>query len=113
MVTVKQLKSTEEYNEMISKSSLSVIKIGAEWCVPCKIMRDRLSKLDALKTNDTSFAEIDADDDEFVDIIEQLNVRSIPVIVYFKDGNLLKKSIGLIQEDDIYNTINELSNVGS
>lgn len=84
---------------------MRLIKIGAEWCGPCKTMDTRLEKFTACEVVKY---DIEEENIETENIIEKYKVRNIPVIVLEDDnGELLHKWVGAVSLTDIENKINE------
>ena len=46
--------------------------------------------------------------DDCEDIAVQYGIRSIPTLIYFKDGQVVDKSVGLVQKADIVAKLNTL-----
>lgn len=91
-------------DKLINQTRVSVVKFGATWCGPCKMIAPVLEKL-ADEMADVTFIDIDVDDDEASSIVESSNVSSVPLIVIFKKGNPVKKMLGFRPEEEIVNEI--------
>lgn len=78
---------------------MKVIKIGAEWCMPCKVLDkalDNFKKCEVIK--------YDADENE--EIVNKYNVRGIPVTILLDDNdNELRRWVGLFNIDELNNAI--------
>ena len=46
--------------------------------------------------------------DDCEDIAVQYGIRSIPTLIYFKDGQVVDKTVGLVQKADIVGKLNAL-----
>ena len=104
---MKKINNEAEFNEVIGSNGLVVCKIGAQWCAPCRLIEGTIGELEKDYGDSVVFVEIDADDaDE--DFISSLNIRNIPVVQYYKNGNLEKKTVGLVTKGEIINQITEL-----
>jgi len=66
-------------------SILLVLDFSAEWCGPCKQMKPIFENLKSSYSN-VEFHVIDVDDDTRSTIIEKFNIKSIPTIIFYKDG---------------------------
>lgn len=106
-MNVKEINTTEEYNAFINANDnvLRVVKLGAEWCGPCRVLSDTIANLDSEKVGSTIFAEIDVEGDEVSDVISALAIRSIPVLVFAKNGTIVDKVVGGISETELYKFI--------
>ena len=96
---VKHLESENEFNELIKGRVL--VDFYADWCGPCKRLAPLLQELediDIIKVN--------------VDMFDNLSISngimSIPTLMYFKNGNLEKTSLGYVTKDEIEENINNL-----
>jgi thiol-disulfide isomerase/thioredoxin len=82
---------------------MKLIKIGAEWCGPCKTLNKRLENFTAC---DVVYYDVDNEDEETLNIVDKYKVRNIPVLVLVDDNdNELKRWNGLVSLTDIENEI--------
>ena len=105
MATIREINSIEEYNRFIEIKGIKILKFGSEWCGPCRVLTDTIKNIDTEKVNDVIFAEINIENEEFDNICAELGIRGIPVLAYYKDGELKDKTTGLQSEDAIINKI--------
>lgn len=110
MVTIKELKSVDDFHEFKNESDgkLRCAKLMAPWCGPCKVLTEVIKNLDKEKIGDTLFAEIDIDTDETEAVGEEYKVRGVPVLIFFKNGEEVGRIVGLVTANVIYDKINEL-----
>jgi thioredoxin 1 len=108
MIEVREIKNYDEFISFKedSKEVLHVVKIGAEWCGPCKVVSKMISNLDKELVGDTMFAEVDIEEEENDDIVTEFGIRNIPVILFIKDGNVLEKKVGTIKQNELQDIIN-------
>lgn len=90
-------------------AKLEVIDFYAEWCGPCKAMGPAIEAL-ALEYNvEGSDIEIKkANVDQEKELSQKYSVRSIPTLIFLKDGEQADKMVGLQTKDSIRNKINEV-----
>lgn len=78
---------------------IEVIKIGAEWCGPCKMMQPIIANLAQKYNVEGSPIKIIASDvDLEPTVAAKYGVRSVPTIVFLKDGELKDIKIGVLSE---------------
>lgn len=89
------LDTNAAYTEFIEshKNTPLVIKVGATWCPPCQSTKPIFEAL----SNDPSlsyvtFAEAVIDNEDTIGA--QHGVRSLPTVLYFKDGKKVDESVG-------------------
>lgn len=112
MIDIKEILSEKDLNEFFehNQEDLHVVKFGAEWCQPCKTLGQRLKNIDSEKIGNTLFAEIDiSENDECEAISTNYSITSIPCMMYFKNKEMVDRTVGLVSLDDIYNRINKFS----
>lgn len=107
MNTIREIKNYNDYMSFrkMDEEVLHIIKLGAEWCGPCKQMSTIISNLDIDKIGNTLFAEVDIEEENTEDIVNELNIRSIPVTLFIKNNTIIDKKIGSLTADNIYNLI--------
>ena len=87
MAEIKKINSLEEYDEFVNApDTLNIVKVGAEWCGPCRTIEQTIAGLSADEVSGILLGEIDADDEWAEDKIDELNIRGIPVMLAFKGG---------------------------
>jgi thioredoxin 1 len=107
MITVREITSIDDLKSFYGDSaeSLHIVKIGAEWCGPCRVLSDTLRGLDAERIGDTLIAEVDIEKDEKDEIVTEYGIRSIPVTMFVKNGEVLEKIVGSIPTETIHKKI--------
>ncbi len=97
---IKHLKENENLESLLTKD-LTLVDFYAEWCGPCKMLGPVLEKLENI-----NIIKVD------VDIHQQLamnyGIMSVPSLLFFKNGQLVKKEIGFRSEEDLKNIISNL-----
>lgn len=66
---------------------IKVLKFSATWCVPCKSLAETLKDVDGITTVDV---------DEDVDTAKKYNIRSVPTLVFLKDGEEVARQSGAL-----------------
>lgn len=77
---------------------LKVIKFSAVWCGPCQMMTPIFDRV-ADSTEDVEFVKIDIDDNS--DMAGDYSIRSVPTIVFEKDGKVIDSMVGLVSEQTL------------
>lgn len=80
-----------------------VIKFGASWCGPCRVLESNLKDFD--KCEIERYDVDDADED----LLIKYNVRSVPtVVIVDENGNEQHKFVGLFKVSDLEKKVDEL-----
>lgn len=65
------------------KKTVTVVKFGANWCVPCKTVDKVLAKISQDKDfADVAFETVDVDDSP--DQAKNYKIRTVPTVILFK-----------------------------
>lgn len=108
MVEVRKINTYEDFKSFINVGDgLKIVKIGAEWCGPCRVMENTIHGLNPDKINGILLGAVDIDEDGMEQVSVDYSVRNIPVLLFFKNGNMVKKEVGVVGADVIYNNIEE------
>lgn len=109
MITITEIKTKKDLADFLAhnKEELHVIKFGAEWCGPCKLLETRLKNLDESKIGNTLFCEVTIDDDESEqsEIAREYGISQVPVLIFIKNEELVNRSFGAIGTEAIYERI--------
>ena len=84
----------ESFGEEIENGEgLAVVDFWAEWCGPCRAVGPVIESLAEDYAGKVKVGKVDVDSNRR--ITERFNVRSIPSILYFKDGELVETVVGV------------------
>jgi thiol-disulfide isomerase/thioredoxin len=92
-----EVKTREELNSLLDEKEKVFIKIGHEYCGPCKLTEANILKVEPLYP-DVTFVKIDSNecDEELLD-----GIMSVPTLIYYKKGEGQKTFTGLMTEDKL------------
>lgn len=80
-----------------------IYKVGAEWCGPCRQLKQELKDFDLVP-----IIEIDADEDEI--FCEKYNIKNIPVLLLCnKEDNVVYRHVGFISKKELVKKITNLN----
>jgi thioredoxin 1 len=73
-----------------------VVDFWASWCMPCRMLTPILEKV--AEKNSEKFGFYKLNTDENPQISKQFRIMSIPTVIFFKNGQEVKRLIGVQQE---------------
>lgn len=96
------------FKEILANNQLVVVDFGAAWCGPCKSLGPIIEKIASAYEGRAAVGKIDIE--ESPETTEEYAIRSVPTILFFKNGELVpgKKVIGATSEAKITAIIDEL-----
>ncbi len=97
--------NSNEFKETI-KSGYALIDFYADWCGPCKMIAPVFEELSQEHGDKLAFAKVDVDAENA--IAAEYGVMSIPTLILFKDGEVVKKAVGFQSKPMLESLINEV-----
>ncbi|MAR84139.1 MAG: thiol reductase thioredoxin [Legionellales bacterium] len=90
---------------VIGASKPVLVDFWAPWCGPCKMIAPILDELAGDYADRLAIVKMNVD--EQPDTAAKYNVRGIPTLLIFKDGELASTHVGLISKSDLVAFINK------
>ena len=90
--------NTQELNGILKTNEYNCVKMSSTWCGPCKTMGKTIEDVKCDYPN-INFIEIDIE--ESPEIANEYKVRSIPTVLYIKNGDVKDKSVGNIAREKL------------
>lgn len=78
--------------EILAKKNVALIDFWAEWCGPCRMISPIVEELANEYHGKATIGKVNVDDN--AEITLKYGVRSIPTLLFFKDGELADRHVG-------------------
>ena len=89
----------ENFEEVVSQPNVTVlVDFWAPWCGPCRMVSPIVDEI-ANERDDIKVGKINVD--EQMELAMRFQVSSIPMLVVFKDGKAVAKSVGYRPKSEI------------
>lgn len=93
----------DNFKEEVMESKIPVlVDFWATWCGPCQMIGPVIEEL-AEEMTDVKICKVDVDAQ--AELARQYRVMSIPTLMIFKDGEMIKRESGAKTKDEIIEMI--------
>lgn len=90
-----------EFLKEINQNERVIVDFWAEWCSPCRALHPILD--DISKSTDIKVVKLNID--QYPDIAKEYQIRSIPTMLMFKNGENVNRVVGIKTKEEILSNI--------
>jgi len=83
-----------------------IVDFWAEWCGPCKLIEPLLNEIAREKADTIKVAKVNVDENQ--NLSSKYNIRAIPALLFFKNGQLRDQVTGMTSKKDLLGRIDAL-----
>ncbi len=84
-----------------------IVDFWAEWCGPCKMIAPLLDEIAREKADSLKVAKVNVDENQSLSL--KYNIRAIPALLFFKNGQLRDQVTGVASKKDLLNRVDALA----
>lgn len=96
----------DNFTETIEKADLAMVDFWAEWCGPCRIIAPFVEQLaEEYKDKGVLVGKLDVDHNQ--NIAARYNIRSIPAVLFFKNGEHVDTVVGAVPKAQLERKLRE------
>jgi thioredoxin 1 len=104
--TVIKLNESNFDLEVTQQDKAVIVDFWAEWCGPCKMISPLLDEIAREKAGSVKVAKVNVDENQSLSL--KYNIRAIPALLFFKNGQLRDQVTGVTSKKDLLSRIDAL-----
>jgi thioredoxin 1 len=93
--------------EICKHKEVLMVDFWAEWCQPCRAIAPALEELAEESKGSVSLAKVNVDDNP--QLAARYGIRSIPTILFMKDGKVMDQVIGAVPKSQMKKKLDALA----
>ena len=98
--------TNQNLEQVLKSSSVVVVDFWATWGGPCRMLAPTVEEVSELMEGKAVVAKCNVD--EVREVAMKYRIMSIPTLIYFKNGEVVDKTVGVVSKEDIVSKINSL-----
>jgi len=93
-----------DFEENVVKSDkLTIVDFWAEWCAPCRMIAPTIEELSKEYAGKVNIGKLNVDENG--QTATRFGIRSIPTLLFFKNGQIVKQVVGVKSKSELSDLI--------
>ncbi len=102
----KYIELTNDNFEATTKEGVALVDFWAPWCGPCRMISPVIEELAEEFEGKAAICKVNTDEQQ--ELSTKFGVRSIPTIVFMKDGEIVDTMVGAASKQAFTDKLNSL-----
>ena len=104
---IRHVTETTFADEVLQSATPVLVDYWAEWCGPCKMIAPLLDEVAREKADAVKIGKVNVDENQSLSF--KYNIRAIPALLFFKNGQLRDQVTGVMSKRDLLSRIDALA----
>ena len=105
-VKVTKVTDSDFNDRVIGSEKPAVVDFWATWCVPCRQLDETLEDMARQYDGRVSFYKVDVNESNAT--TSRYSVRSIPMLLFFNEGEVVDQAVGSLSREILEEKLNRL-----
>jgi thioredoxin 1 len=99
-----KIATNTSFDELLQSEKLVIVDFWATWCGPCRMLSPLLDEVEAEMEDQGEVVKVNVDDAD--EIAMRYRIMSIPTLLFFKNGQMVDRSVGAMPKSALVDKIN-------
>ena len=99
-----KIATNTSFDELLVDEKLVIVDFWATWCGPCRMLSPLLDEVEEEMADKIPVVKVNVDDAD--EVAMRYRIMSIPTLLFFKNGQLVDKSVGAMPKSTLVDKIN-------
>ena len=92
------------FDGLLEDQKLVIVDFWATWCGPCRMLSPLLDEIEEEMSDKITVVKVNVDDAD--EIAMRYRIMSIPTLLFFKNGQIVDKTVGAMPKSTLVDKIN-------
>ena len=92
------------FDSLLESEKLIIVDFWATWCGPCRMLSPLLDEVEGEMSDKVTVVKVNVDDAD--EIAMRYRIMSIPTLLFFKNGQIVDKTVGAMPKSTLVDKIN-------
>ena len=93
-------------SDIIESGKPAMVDFWAAWCGPCRMVGPVVEELATEYQGKAVIGKVDVDTNQ--EVAAKYGIRNIPTILFFKDGEVVDKVVGVVPKEQLVEKLNAI-----
>ena len=99
-----KIATNTNFDELLAGEKLVIVDFWATWCGPCRMLSPLLDEVEEEMADKIEVVKVNVDDAD--EIAMRFRIMSIPTLLFFKNGQMVDRSVGAMPKSALVDKIN-------
>ena len=99
-----KIATNTSFDGLLEDERLVIVDFWATWCGPCRMLSPLLDEVEEEMADKIVVVKVNIDDAE--EIAMRYRIMSIPTLIFFKNGEMVDRSVGAMPKNVLVDKIN-------